>query len=156
MMLECVKPAAPNPTISIEYNDLLAGTRSNSLDLPMLVTSFNEAYAMQPAQFKNVWDSLASAEQQAVEVIQVPGMLDPASITEMLSSVLKFGVTNMPDSSATVVYAASSLKTGATNQAGEKINIGRPSVLVHSYQCISPILRIHSHAYQCTHSFLYV
>lgn len=42
MMLECIKPTAPGPTLTVSYNDSLMGRRNNTIDLPLLVTSFNE------------------------------------------------------------------------------------------------------------------
>ena len=42
LMLECMKPASPGPSVTVSYVDSLAGRRSNTVALPIMDTTFNE------------------------------------------------------------------------------------------------------------------
>jgi hypothetical protein len=125
MLLECMKPTPPGPSLTIEYVDSLMGKHSNTVNIPVIVTSFNEPLALSAQDFTSRWALLTGAGQQAQEVMSLSYAITPAQIAEVFTKVTKFGLTaGMPDSSEFVLYGASSLKTGSTNPKGEKINIG--------------------------------
>ena len=125
MMVECMKPVYPGPVLTLTYIDGLMGKRSNTLNLPILITSFNEPLIVQGADFMARWQQLTSAGQEMQQVFRPSRPVTPAAIQKFMTAALQFGhIMDLPDSSDTVVYGASSLRTGATTQQGEKISIG--------------------------------
>jgi len=87
MMLECVKPAAVGPKVTISYNDTLKGSRSNTIDLPLIVTSFNEPLNLAAADFTARWSQLVAPGQEAQEVLKPSYPLNPAQVQQALSAV---------------------------------------------------------------------
>eukprot|EP01038_Epipyxis_sp_PR26KG_P004272 gene4272-6051_t len=125
MMLECVKPASPGPQISFNYVDTLVGKRSNTLNLPLIVTSFNEPLTLAGDTFMSHWQQLSAPGQEGQEVLKPSYQLSPAQIHQAFNLMFKFNrVSGVPDSSELVLYGAASLRTGAMTAAGEKISVG--------------------------------
>jgi len=125
MMLECVKPAAVGPKVTISYNDTLKGQRSNTIDLPLIVTSFNEPLNLSAADFGARWQQLVAPGQEAQEVLKPSYPLNPAQVQGALTATLKFGRTQgLPDASEYVIYGAATLRTGAIAANGEKLSVG--------------------------------
>jgi hypothetical protein len=87
MMLECIKPAAPIPQVTFSYTDTLLGKRSNTLDLPLIVTTFNEPLALAAPDFSARWQQLVAPGQEAQEVIKPSYPVVPAQVHSVLSSV---------------------------------------------------------------------
>jgi hypothetical protein len=46
IMVECMKPIFPGPSVSLSYIDIVAGDRSVTFDLPLLLSTFNEPLAL--------------------------------------------------------------------------------------------------------------
>jgi hypothetical protein len=125
LMIECMKPSSPGPIISIAYNHESIGNRKNSISLPIAVTTFNDALAIQGKDFWAKWQSLTAPGQEVQKVINPSSPIIASQIHNALATSLQFSrVSGMPDESEFVIYGASSLRTGATNPAGEKINYG--------------------------------
>lgn len=125
IMLECIKPASPGTSITFTYVDSLAGKRSNTVNLPILVIVFNEPLSLGGEDFMNRWKMLVSPGQEVQEILKPVQMIIPSQIHNALVSVLKFGrVLDIADCSEFVIYGASSLRTGALTPTGEKINVG--------------------------------
>ena len=125
LMVECMKPAAPGPSVQIVYVDSVLGKRDNTVTLPLNTTSFNEPIVLTSTDFNLKWNQLTSTGQQKQEVFRPATPISPAAVLGGMTKALKFGkVTNMPDESEYVIYGASSLKTGAVGASGEKINVG--------------------------------
>jgi len=125
MMLECVKPASQIPTVTFSYTDTLLGKRSNTIDLPIIITTFNEPLNLASADFTARWQQLVSPGQEAQEVVKPSYPVVPAQVHGVLTSTLKFGRTHgLPDASEYVVYGAATLRTGAVSATGEKLSVG--------------------------------
>lgn len=125
LMLECMKPASPGPMVNISYVDSLQGKRSNSLALPVLVTTFNEPLSIPGPDFVTRWESLTAPGLQQQEVFNPSQRILPNVVHGMLTTALKFGrVVGVPGESDYVVHGAASLRTGAVTATGEKISIG--------------------------------
>lgn len=88
IMAECMKPAAPGPQITIEYNDTLQGKRNNTIPFPLLVTSFNEPLAtLSPADFQTRWNALSQPGQEVQQVLRPSYPVVPSQIHNALSTV---------------------------------------------------------------------
>ena len=125
IMLECIKPAAPGASLTISYLDSLVGRRSNTINLPLVVTLFNEPLTLGGEDFMNRWKMLVAPGQEVQEILKPTQIIVPNQIHIALVSVLKFGrVSDIADCSEFVIYGASSLRTGALTPTGEKINVG--------------------------------
>ncbi len=125
LMVECMKPAAPGPSIQITYVDSVAGKRDNTLAFPLNTATFNEPLSLAGADFSGKWNQLTAQGQQKQEVFHPSTPISPANVLLGMTKALKFGkVTNMPDESEFVIYGASSLKTGAIGPNSEKISVG--------------------------------
>jgi len=131
VMIECMKPAAPGPSVTIEYSDAALGQRKNTIPLPIAVTTFNEPLGTMTAQdFMARWQQLGQSAAQTPgmelqEVLKPSSPIKVAMITGAFTSTLKFGkVSGVPDESEFIIYGAASLKTGATAANGDKISVG--------------------------------
>jgi hypothetical protein len=125
LMLECMKPASPGPTLEVKYKDSNNGLKDNTVSLPLFATTFNDPLALNNADFNMKWEQLSTAGQHKQEVFRPKAPIAPAVVLAGMTKALKFGkVTNMPDESEYVIYGASSLKTGATGPNGDKISVG--------------------------------
>jgi hypothetical protein len=88
MMLECVKPASRGPQVTFNYVDRTKGeSRSSTIDLPLIVTSFNEPLTLTPEDFGVRWQQLVSPGQEAQEVLKPAYPVVPAQVHGVLSSV---------------------------------------------------------------------
>jgi len=125
IMMECMKPAAPGPQLEINYTDAAAGRRTNVLDVPVFVATFNEPLAVTAADFSSRWEQLTAPGQETQEVFYPSQPVVPENVLATLTSTMKFAhTTGMPDESEYVLYGAASLRTGALTSAGEKISVG--------------------------------
>ena len=87
MMLECVGLVPVAPQVTFSYVDSVAGRRCNTLDLPLIVTSFNEPLSLTAADFAPRWQQLVGAGQEAQEVLKLSYPVVPAQVHGVLSSV---------------------------------------------------------------------
>lgn len=125
IMMECMKPVFPGPQLSVAYTDALQGQRSNSIDFPVLLTSFNEPLTLTADDFSARWQQLGGAGQESQQILRPPYPIVPQQIHSALSSTMKFSrVLGLPDATDYVIYGASNLRTGAKTPSGEKINVG--------------------------------
>lgn len=90
LMVECMKPISGTPSVTISYTDSLVGQRSNTLPLPVLVTSFNDPLTLAASDFIPRWDSLTAPGLQAQEVFHPSRRIVPAEISAGLSNVKFF------------------------------------------------------------------
>ena len=125
IMMECMKPAAPGPQLQIEYTDAAAGRRTNVVDVPVFVATFNEPLAVASADFSTRWEQLTAPGQETQEVFYPSQPIVPENVLATLTRTMKFAhTTGMPDESEYVLYGAASLRTGALTASGEKISVG--------------------------------
>lgn len=125
LMVECMKPTHPGPTLSVSYNHALVGRVSNTVALPVTVVSFNEQLPMPATDFMAKWPQLNAPGQEIIEVFNPSRRIDPMMLKQALTAAFGFAdIVGTPDGSSNILYGASSLKTGATAPNGQKINIG--------------------------------
>lgn len=133
LMFECVKPVAPGPTLTISYV-AADGKRSNRINLPIVLTSFNAPMALSSVDWNQRWGSLSNPDQEVMETFDT-NVSDINALKNMVGNVMKFGLVEnsgandlLGDLSAPIdgntVMGCSQLRTGALNQSGEKINVG--------------------------------
>lgn len=124
IMVECMKPAAPSPQLHLKYKNS-EGAHDNTIDLPILMSSFNEALQVNGADFMQKWEKLKANGSESVEVFHPTKPVNLSFAKQALVTALKFGnVDGLPDISETCFYGAASLRTGALGPNGEKISVG--------------------------------
>lgn len=125
LIMECMKPAAPGPSIQITYTDSIKGRRNNTIAMPINTATFNDPLTMGADDFNSKWNQLTGAGQAKQDVFSPSLPIVPSVVLQGMTKMLKFGkVSNMPDESEYVIYGASSLKTGAAGPNGDKISVG--------------------------------
>ena len=87
LLVECMQPASPGPQLILTYVDQMLGKRSASIDLPIMVTTFNEPLALSGANFTARWDQLVTPGQEAQEVLSPPRPVIPLEIHRILTTV---------------------------------------------------------------------
>lgn len=87
IMLECMKPAAPGPQLKIEYNDSFNGRRNNTINLPIVVTTFNEGLTLTAEDFMNRWQLLTNPGQEIQQVFRPSTPIVVNQIHASLTSV---------------------------------------------------------------------
>jgi hypothetical protein len=70
IMVECMKPAFPGPHLKISYVDSFQGKRVNTIQLPLLVTSFNEPLMLKNEDFMTRWQQLTANGQESQQVVR--------------------------------------------------------------------------------------
>ncbi len=124
-MVECMKPAFPGPQLKVSYTESNLGVRNNQVPVPILTSSFNEPLAFPANVFMEKWNQLSQPTMQVQEVVKCPRGVVPANITRAFIQGMKFGpISGIPDESETVVYGASTLRTGTVGPNNEKMSIG--------------------------------
>ena len=86
LLVECMQPASPGPQLCITYLSA-HGRRTVAVDLPLMVTTFNEPLALSGADFSARWDLLVSPGQEAQEVLSPPRPVVPREIHSVLTAV---------------------------------------------------------------------
>jgi hypothetical protein len=87
LMLECMKPVISGPFANISYHDSLVGTRNNTLQLPILVNTFNDPLTLTGLDFTTRWDSLSAPGLQSQEVFYPQVKVVPSEISMKLNNV---------------------------------------------------------------------
>lgn len=87
VMMECMRPAHPGPKFTVSYTDPEFGTRSNEIDLPILVTSFNDPLTLVAQDFMAKWQALGGAGKESVETFKVNSAIVPANIKDAMTKV---------------------------------------------------------------------
>jgi hypothetical protein len=87
VMVECMTPTFPGPTLTIKYTCSVSGQRNNTLTLPITVMTFNEPAALNTADFHNRWGMLTGAGQEAQERINLKKPLSHEALVHFVSSV---------------------------------------------------------------------
>jgi hypothetical protein len=123
IMMECMKPAHPGPTITFSYTDGAGNTRDNTVPLPVLMPSFNEPLTLAQDEFQKKWDMLVGGGRDVAETVVPTTTVNVNQVTAAFSQALKMGLVSGAQSNSMVVGAAS-LKTGTLTAANEKISIG--------------------------------
>ncbi len=85
--MECMKPVAPGPSITVAYKDTLLGLHNNTLDLPLLETTFNEPLVLGAEDFMARWQQLSGPGQEAAEVVTLSYALVPSAILGAMTAV---------------------------------------------------------------------
>jgi hypothetical protein len=70
IMVECMKPAFPGPQLKISYVDSFQGKRNNTIQIPLLVTSFNEPLTLKSEDFMTRWQQLTANGQESQQVVR--------------------------------------------------------------------------------------
>ena len=94
LLVECMQPASPGPQLILTYIDQMLGKRSASIDLPIMVTTFNEPLALSGANFTARWDQLVTPGQEAQEVLSPSRPVIPQDIHRILTTVRMFNDEN--------------------------------------------------------------
>lgn len=89
VQFECVKPAAPGPSLSLSYENTGIGNRTESIRVPIAVTTFNEQLTLNGADFSTRWGKLTGAGQESVEVFYPANKIDAAQVQQALTSVCR-------------------------------------------------------------------
>jgi hypothetical protein len=93
IMMECMKPVAPGPNVTISYIDSVVGQRKNTIPLPIAITTFNEPLGTMTAQdFMARWTQLGTSAAntpglELVEVLKPSTPIKPAVINQVLTNV---------------------------------------------------------------------
>jgi hypothetical protein len=90
VMVECMAPATPGPTLTISYSDSTRSQRNNTLDLPLIVTSFNEPVTLSSGDFQNRWNMLSGPGQEGQRRFSPQKTLSHDTIVQFLSLVWFF------------------------------------------------------------------
>jgi len=127
IMVECMTPVSPGPTLTVSYRASDNRLRNNTFNLPVTVMSFNEPLALNFADFNSRWNMLVGPGQEGVEEFRPSHTVDKDGVAKALSSALKFHRVSdgLPMGSDNVVYGSASLRTGTVKEnSGEKITLG--------------------------------
>ena len=152
LLMECMKPAHPPPSLRLQYNVSPSAPSSSSssqgqwdvgVALPVCVASFNEPLPLSAQDFESRWGMLVGAGQECQEVFSPCNNDDgstkaivPEAVVGVLTHALKFAPPTMTggedssgalaDASEYVLYGAASLRTGAlaAGGSGEKVSVG--------------------------------
>lgn len=87
VMMELMKPASPGLEIRISYVDTFIGSRSNTIPLPIFVTTFNEPMNLHGSDFVTRWQQLVGPDMEVQEVIRPSSAIVPANIHAALTNV---------------------------------------------------------------------
>jgi hypothetical protein len=90
LMIECMKPTFPGPKIVVSYKDSSVGSRKNELDLPIVVTTFNEPLQLAGPDFETRWSQLTATGQETQETYSFSKSLNVLQIRDALVSVSIF------------------------------------------------------------------
>ena len=85
--MECMKPAAPGPSLSVCYKDSLLGKHDNKVNVPLILTSFNEPLAQSAENFMQKWQQLNGAAQESMEVVNDYYPIVPSMINKSVAAV---------------------------------------------------------------------
>jgi hypothetical protein len=87
VMVECMTPTSPGPTLTIKYTCSASGQRNNTLALPVSVMTFNEPASLNTSDFHNRWNMLTAAGQEGQERITLKRPLSHEALVHFVSSV---------------------------------------------------------------------
>lgn len=87
VMVECMTPTFPGPTLTIKYACSVSGQRNNTLTLPITAMTFNEPASLNTADFHNRWGMLTGPGQEAQEIITLKRPLAHEALVHFVSSV---------------------------------------------------------------------
>jgi hypothetical protein len=90
LMLECIKPVSQGANVTFSYNDTLKGFREVTVDLPIIVTTFNEPLALSASDFGSKWQQLSAPGHEAQEVLRPSYPIVPNHVHSALSVVSVF------------------------------------------------------------------
>ena len=126
VMMECLQPAFPGPSMTVVYNDPSKGAVTNVVTLPISVATFTEALPNLNGQaFGGQWTKLTAPGLEMQEVLKPSQPINRNNLLNIFNKTLHFSnVTGIPDASETVFYGACSLRTGALAANGDKVSIG--------------------------------
>lgn len=68
------------------------GKRDVSVDLPVTVTTFQEALSLSGGDFIATWDRLSAQGQEVQEVLSPSKPINPEEILAVLSSTLRYDI----------------------------------------------------------------
>ena len=87
IIIECLKPAFPSPSLHISYENSICGKRIAITTLPLSVASFNEPLVLNNHDFSLRWDQLNGHGQEAVDVFTASKPLIPSQVLAALTNV---------------------------------------------------------------------
>jgi hypothetical protein len=87
IMVECMTPASPGPTLTVKYTDSVLGEKNSTLSLPLLVTSFNDPLILNSGDFQSRWSMLIGAGQESIEKFNPQRPVSQQSILQALTLV---------------------------------------------------------------------
>lgn len=120
IMVECMAPVYPGPSLNITYLDSTLGERNVTLPLPLLVVTFNEPFSLNSTDFHSRWNMLVGPGQERVERFNT--QKSSQIIAQLVSTVLKFQVI---ENTSQLITGAASLRTGSINpETHEKVTLG--------------------------------
>lgn len=86
LLVECMQPASPGPQLYVAFTSL-QGKRTAALDLPLMITTFNEPLALSGADFSTRWDQLVAQGQEVQEVLAPSRPIVPGDVQNVLTTV---------------------------------------------------------------------
>jgi hypothetical protein len=86
VMMECMKPVFPGPTMSVHYKSSTNEIRDESVQLPVSVTCFLEPITMNATDFASKWQAL-HGDQETMEVVTSQNAFTAAQVTHAVTSV---------------------------------------------------------------------
>lgn len=88
LLMECMKPAFPGPSFTLSYADPLRGQRDVTVELPVLLCSFNEPLNLPPQDFSSRWNQLNGANLESQEVLKASRPVTPPLMKSILYQVI--------------------------------------------------------------------
>lgn len=90
LMVECMTPGSPGPSLTVKYEEVGKGFRNNSINLPLTVVSFNEPLKLNGSDFMTKWNMLSGPGQEAMEVFNPSEPVTVQGVKTALGSVSSF------------------------------------------------------------------
>ena len=89
LLVECMQPSSPGPSLILSFRSPL-GERKAVLDLPLVVTTFNEPLALSGSDFAARWEQLVAPGQEVQEVLTPSRPIVPVDVLHVLTAVRTF------------------------------------------------------------------
>ena len=86
LLVECMQPASPGPQLLLTFTSP-QGKRTAALDLPVMITTFNEPLVLSGVDFSARWDQLVAQGQEIQEVLAPTKAIIPSDVQNILTAV---------------------------------------------------------------------
>ena len=86
ILLECINPTFPGPSLSIEYLTQAESKRESTISLPITLASFIEPLSLKGTDFDVRWNALVNPGQEFIDVFS-SSTITPAIAHKVLTAV---------------------------------------------------------------------